>query len=117
MKKVYYLSNCSTCKRILNELNLNDFETQDIKETPVTKEQIEEMFKLSLSYEALFSRRALKYKSMGLKDKTLNENDYKVLIINEYTFLKRPIFIISDKIFIGNSKKNIESVKISLANE
>lgn len=117
MKKVYYLSNCSTCKRILNELNLNDFETQDIKETPVTKEQIEEMFKLSLSYEALFSRRALKYKSMGLKDKTLNENDYKALILNEYTFLKRPIFIISDKIFIGNSKKNIESVKISLANE
>ncbi len=117
MKKVYYLSTCSTCKRILNELNLDNFESQDIKEKAITKLQIEEMFKLSLSYEALFSKRAQKYKSRGLKDKALQEEDFKNLILKEYTFLKRPVFITSDKIFIGNSKKTIEALKTTLADE
>ena len=111
MKKVYFLSTCSTCNRIIKELQLdNSFDFQDIKSNQITTEQIEEMEKLSGSYECLFSRRAMKFKSMGLKDKSLAENDYKNLILEEYTFLKRPIIIIGNKIFIGNSKKNVEAV-------
>ncbi|MDB2622376.1 arsenate reductase [Flavobacteriales bacterium] len=117
MKKAYYLSSCSTCKRILNELNLDGFDRQDIKEKAITHSQIEEMFELSMSYEALFSKRAQKYKSMGLKEKALTEDDYKNLILKEYTFLKRPVFITSRKIFIGNSKKTIEALKASLVDE
>lgn len=87
MKKIYYLSTCSTCKKIIQDLNLsNDFEFQDIKTTKITNEQLQEMAKLSGSYESLFSRRAIKYKTMGLKDKELTENDIKKLILEEYTF-------------------------------
>jgi arsenate reductase len=111
MKKIYYLSTCSTCSRIIKELQLdNSFEFQDIKSNKITVEQIEEMENLSGSYESLFSRKAMKYKSMGLKEKVLSETDYKSLILDEYTFLKRPVFIIDNKIFIGNSKKVIEAV-------
>jgi arsenate reductase len=45
----------------------------------------------------------------------LQEKDYKKLILNEYTFLKRPIFVINDKIFIGNSAKVVEAVKAELS--
>ena len=76
--------------------------------TFTNKEELEKMFAISKSYEALFSRRAIKYKTMGLKEKTLTENDYKNLILNEYTFLKRPVFINDHEIYIGNSKKTIE---------
>ena len=62
------------------------------------------------SYEALFSRRALKYKSMGLKDKKLTEKDYRDLILQEYTFLKRPVIISGKKIFSGSEKKTIAEV-------
>ena len=72
------------------------------------------MYALSGSYEALFSKRAKKYKQMDLKDQKLNEQDYKQLILNEYTFLKRPVVIVEDRIFIGNSKKNIDSLKYNL---
>lgn len=110
MKKIYYLSTCSTCTRIINELQLDDsFEFQDIKSNKITNEQIEHMAKLSGSYESLFSRRAMKYKSMGLADKNLSEKDYKNLILEEYTFLKRPVIIVNDKIFVGNSKKIVEA--------
>ena len=111
MRKIFYLSTCSTCTRIIKELQLDDsFEFQDIKSNKITTEQLEQMGKMSGSYENLFSKRAMKYKSMGLKDKSLNENDYKSLILEEYTFLKRPVIIIDDNIFVGNSKNVIAEV-------
>ncbi len=111
MKKIYFLSTCSTCNRIIKELGLDDsFEFQDIKTNKITSEQLEQMAKMNGSYESLFSRRAMKYKSMGLKEKTLSETDYKNLILEEYTFLQRPVIIINDKIFVGNAKKTIQAV-------
>ena len=111
MKKTYYLSTCSTCTRFIKELNLDDsFSFQDIKAEKITPDQIDVMKKLSGSYESLFSKRAMKYKALGLKDKTLSETDIRRLILDEYTFLKRPVIIIDDKIFIGNAKKTIENV-------
>ncbi len=110
MKKVYFLGTCSTCVRIMNGLNLIGFEQQDIKKTPITEEQLNEMVKLAGSYEKLFSRRAMKYKSLGLAQKELTEQDYKNYILQEYTFLKRPVFIIDQEVFIGNSKKVVENL-------
>jgi len=111
MKKIYYLSTCSTCTRIIKELGLaNSFEFQDIKSNEITTEQIEQLAKMSGSYESLFSRRAIKYKSMGLKNKNLTEKDYKNYILEEYTFLKRPVIIIKNKIFVGSTKSTIIEV-------
>ncbi|MEX2379454.1 MAG: ArsC/Spx/MgsR family protein [Vicingaceae bacterium] len=112
MKKAYYLSTCSTCKKILSQLTLpQSFTLQDIKTNKITDVQLEEMKVLAGSYEALFSRRAMKYKSMGLKDKNLSETNYKKLILEEYTFLKRPVFLLDDQIFIGSSPKTVEALK------
>ena len=63
------------------------------------------------SYEALFSRRAMKYKEWGLKDKPLTEKDYRDLILQEYTFIKRPVVVNVKKIFIGSEKKTKEALK------
>jgi arsenate reductase len=114
MKKVYFLQTCDTCKRILKEVNTDGFELQNIKENPVTAAQLEEMYALSKSYEELFNKRARLYKSLGLKDKSLSEADYKKYLLEEYTFLKRPVFLVKDELFIGNSKKVIEALKEKL---
>jgi arsenate reductase len=115
MKKVYHLSSCYTCQKILKELNLPDsFEVQDIKEEEITKEQLEEMEALAGSYEALFSRRARLYRERELNKKELSEADYKELILDHYTFLKRPVIINNDEIFIGNSKKTVAAAKAAV---
>jgi arsenate reductase len=110
MKKIYYLGTCSTNNRILKNLNLDGIELQDIKKNPMTEVQVKEMAKIAGSYEALFSRKAMKYRSMRLNEMELSEDQYSRYIIEEYTFLKRPVAIIDDEIFIGNSKKNIEAL-------
>lgn len=111
MKKIYYLSSCSTCARIIEELGLKKkgFDFQDIKTKKITAKQLEEMKTMSGSYEALFSRVALKYKTLDPKPST--EAEYKKLILEEYTFLKRPVILLDKSIFVGNSKKNIEEAK------
>ena len=115
MKKVYHLSTCDTCKRILKEVNLpDDVEQQDIKTEPITSTQLEEMQSLSGNYESLFSKRAQLYRKRDLKNKDLKEEDFKNLILEHYTFLKRPVFMLDGKIFIGNSKKTVEAVKQQL---
>ena len=115
MKKIYFLASCSTCVRIMKELGVDDsWKQQDIKTNKITTSQIEEMHSISGTYDALFSRRAMKYKSMDLKEKGLSESDYKELILEEYTFLKRPVIILEDRIFIGNSKQVVASVKEEL---
>ena len=110
MRKIYHLANCNTCQRIIKELNGGKgFELQNIKEDKITEAQLAFMAEQVGSYEALFSRRAMKYKSMGLKEKTLVEADYKRLILEEYTFLKRPVIILDEMIFVGNAKKVVQA--------
>ena len=114
MKKVYFLQTCDTCRRILKEVNVSDFEQQEIKTTPVSVAQLEVMHQLSGSYEALLNKRAKLYTEMGLKNKILSESDCKQLILDAYTFLKRPVFIVENEIFIGNSKKVIAELKVKI---
>ena len=84
---------------------------QDIKSEIITADQLDELAKKSGSFESLFSRKALKYKSMSLKEKVLNEKDYRKLILEEYTFLKRPVIVFNEEIFVGNSKVVVEAAK------
>ena len=88
---------------------------QEIKTNKITAAQLDEMKALAGSYEALFSRRSQQYAARGLKDKTLSEQDYRDLIIEEYTFLKRPVAIAGKDIFIGNSTEVIAALQEKLA--
>ena len=105
MNKIYYIASCDTCRKIIKSLPTgNDLVFRDIKQDPLTTDELEEMYQLSGSYEALFSKKAQLYKSMNLKDKSLTEDDYKKYILEHYTFLSRPVFIIDEKIYIGNTQ-------------
>ena len=117
MDIIYYLASCDTCRKIIKSLPKNhDFKFRDIKQDAITVEELEQMRELSGSYEALFSKKAQLYKSMDLKNKTLTEDDYKNYILEHYTFLSRPVFIINNKIYIGNTQQNMHQVMLALGN-
>ena len=107
MKKVFYLKTCGTNKKIMTPLDLSDWELREIKSQPVTEAELEEMYDKTKSYEALFSKKAQLYKSLGLKDKNLTEVDFKKYLLEHYTFLSRPVVLFNDEIFIGNTQPNV----------
>tara|TARA_B100000614_G_C14274591_1_gene380799 strand:+ start:219 stop:572 length:354 start_codon:yes stop_codon:yes gene_type:complete len=110
MKKIYYLKSCSTNQRILKQMNLpEDVILQNIKEENIDEATLDQLKERVGSYEALFSKKAMKYKTLGLNNMDLAEADYKRYLLDEYTFLKRPFIINEDEIFIGNSKSVISA--------
>lgn len=110
MDTIFYLASCDTCRKIIKSLPKNNLVFQDIRQEPITAQQLDALQKLAGTYEALFSRKAQLYKSRDLKNQKLTETDYKNLILEHYTFLSRPVFVIGGKIYIGNSAKNVEAV-------
>lgn len=112
---VFYLQTCDTCKRIIKDLGLNEgFDLREIKSNTITAEELDAMHQHTGSYEALFSKRSRQYAARDLKNQTLTENDYRSLILEEYTFLKRPVIFYNNQLFVGNAKKNLEALKAAL---
>ena len=113
MRKAYILPNCTTCLRILEETGLEKrgFLVRDIRTERISELELDEMKRLSGSFESLFSRRAIKYKSLGLKDRAMSEQDYRSYILEEYTFLKRPVVVVDGRIFVGSDKSTVLALK------
>jgi len=116
MKKntLYHLSSCNTCQRIIGELGSDNFELINIKENHIDEKTLDLLAEEHGSYEALFNKRAMKYRAMGLNNETLSEADWKKHILSEYTFLKRPLMIINGVSFTGNAKKTVAAAKEAL---
>lgn len=111
MQIVFYLSTCDTCKRILDVINIpSEFVRQDIKKQPITESQLEAMYRLTNSYEELFSKRAQLYRQRGLNQQELSETDYKNLLLEHYTFLRRPLVLDGDNIYIGSTLGNFKEL-------
>lgn len=112
MKHIFYLDTCSSCRRILRDVNPGgEFEFQNVKESPISEKQLDYLAELNGSYESLFNKQARKYREMKLFEKALTEDDYRSLILKEYTFLKRPIFVVNTSIFICKNRNSIGNLK------
>ena len=106
MSKIHFygLPNCTTCQKALRRLDYHrvpEVEKRNIKEEPLTREEIKKLAAMLGGIENLFSRRSVKYRELGLRDKELSEADMLDLMENEYTFLKRPILVVGNKAVAG----------------
>lgn len=118
MTTIYHLSSCDTCKRILKTWAPGeDVTLVDIKSSPLNEEEIDSLKEQSGSYEALINKRARLYKERGLGKKDLSESDYRSLLLEHYTFLKRPVLVKGDEAFIGNSKNVVAAAAEALKGE
>jgi len=112
---IYHLSTCNTCQRIIGDLSTTDGITiQNIRDNHISADVLDYAKEQTGSYESLFNKRAMKYRSQGLKEMTLSESDWRKYILSEYTFLKRPLCIINGEVFAGNAKKTVAALKIAV---
>lgn len=107
----YGLPNCTTCQKALRRLDYHhvaNVAKRNIKEDPLSREEIERLAKLLGGAEDLFSRRSVKYRELGLKDKNLTETEMLDLMASEYTFLKRPILVAGKTAIAGFFEKEYD---------
>ncbi|MFM7596190.1 MAG: arsenate reductase family protein [Flavobacteriales bacterium] len=112
MKLVYHLGTCSTCKRILDAVSWpDDVSFIDIKKQQISPEVLEFLKAQYGSYEALFSKKAKRYTEV--KEGVKGDEDYKRLILSDYTFLKRPVVLYNDFYSIGNDRRVVERLTLN----
>ena len=107
----YGLPDCTTCQKALRRLDyhkVSNVKKRNIKEEPLTRPEVERLAVMLGGEENLFSRRSVKYRELGLKDKTLSENEMLDLMAGEYTFLKRPILVVDNKAIAGFFEKEYD---------
>jgi arsenate reductase (glutaredoxin) len=100
----YWLPNCSTCqkaKSYIERHGIRDYTLRDIKENPLSREEVENLAKMLGGADELFSRRAVKYREMKLNEREVSKAEMLDLMTEEYTFLKRPILVIKGKAIAG----------------
>jgi len=117
VNKIWYLSTCNTCMRIIDELSLEEkgFEFQDVKDRIISAEELDQIRdSVGCSYEDLFNKRSIKYSKTDLKGSFKDDVEFREAILEEYTFMKRPIIQIGEKYFVGNAKKVIEAAREEL---
>lgn len=113
MDKFYYLSSCDTSKRIMKTLELpSSIDLIDIKKTPLSEANLSSLYAHTASYEALLNKRAQKLKEVDKNN--LTEDKIKDLLLAHYTFLKRPVLLYNNRLFIGNATATIEAAKTAL---
>ena len=96
----------------MKELSLPDTVVlREIKSKPLTAEEVDSIAKKAGSYEAVFSKRARKYRELGLNTQKLEEADFRKYLLTDYTFLKRPVLETQTQAIAGNSKKAVESMR------
>lgn len=107
----YWSENCSTCqkaKRFLERHGIKNYEKRDIKENPLSRDEVVKLSAVIGGADNLFSRRAVKYREMKLNERELAAPEMIDLMTSDYTFLKRPVLVINDKAIAGFFEKQFE---------
>ncbi len=110
MKEIYFywLPNCTTCqkaKRRLDYHRISITKLRDLKEEPLSLDEVKNLAEMLGGVENLFSRRSVKFRELGLRDKEISKNEMLDLMTTDYTFLKRPILVLNNKAIAGFFEK------------
>jgi arsenate reductase len=111
MKRIYYLSTCSTCKNILREKDTSGFEMVDIKKQAIEADVLDKIAEKSGSYKHFFNTRAQKLKDLTPEMRPVSEKDIRKLILSDYTYLRRPLVIADDIIVAGSDKHALQQIE------
>ncbi|MCA9799679.1 MAG: arsenate reductase family protein [Cyanobacteria bacterium HKST-UBA04] len=114
IETMYWLPYCTTCqkaKAYLEAAGAKVAATVDVKTEPVSMATLKKLAKGVGGVEALFSKRAIKYRSLGLHEQTLSEQAMLDWMHQEYTFIKRPVIVTTDgRTLAGFSKKQYDAL-------
>ena len=110
---VYWLPHCSTCQKAVQHLHARHVTVRsfrDLKAQPLERAEVEDLARKVGGVEKLFSKRAMKYRQMGLHERELSDDEMVGLMADEYTFVTRPVIVRGDQATAGFSAKRVDEL-------
>jgi arsenate reductase len=83
---------------------------RDLKAQPLSVDEVRDLAAKVGGVEKLFSKRAMKYRQMGLHEREVSEDEMVRLMTEEYTFVTRPVIVRGDRATAGFSAKRVDEL-------
>ena len=115
MRAAWLLRNaeCTTCQKAvkyLEEKGVPVRSFRNLKEEPLSVDEARGLAEKVGGVETLFSRRAMKYRQMGLHERELSDDEMLRLMAEEYTFVTRPVIVRGGRATAGFSAKRVDEL-------
>jgi arsenate reductase len=110
---VFWLPYCTTCQKAVDYLHQKEVRIgsfRDLKEQPLTEPEVRELARKVGGVDKLFSKRAMKYRALGLHERELSEDEMVKLMREEYTFVTRPVIVKGEHATAGFSAKRVDAL-------
>jgi len=110
---VYWLPYCTTCQKAVAHLEAKGVSIRsyrNLKEQPLSEDEVRALATKVGGVEKLFSKRAMKYRAMGLHERDVSEDEMVRLMAEEYTFVTRPVIVRGDRATAGFSAKRVDEL-------
>lgn len=110
MVEVYGIKNCDKIRKTKKWLSDNDIEYEffDLKEEPLTREELEE-FVYRVGLDTLVNKRGMTWRKLGLKDQDLSDDELFEILLDHQTMIKRPVLISGEAILVGYDEDAFET--------
>jgi arsenate reductase len=110
---VYWLPYCTTCQKAAKHLEEKGVPVRafrNLKEAPLSVDEVRDLAAKVGGVEKLFSKRAMKYRQMGLHEREVSEDEMVRLMAEEYTFVTRPVIVRGGRATAGFSAKRVDEL-------
>ncbi|MDB4948497.1 MAG: hypothetical protein JWM27_1146 [Gemmatimonadetes bacterium] len=110
---VYWLPYCTTCQKAVAHLEGKGVPIRsyrNLKEQPLSEDEVRGLAAKVGGVDKLFSRRAMKYRAMGLHEREVSEDEMVKRMAEEYTFVTRPVIVRGDRATAGFSAKRVDAL-------
>ncbi|HET7463115.1 MAG TPA: ArsC/Spx/MgsR family protein [Longimicrobium sp.] len=110
---VYWLPYCTTCQKAVAYLEGKGIAVRgyrNLKEEPLSEDEVRALAAKVGGVEKLFSKRAMKYRQMGLHERGVTEDEMVRLMAQEYTFVTRPVIVRGGRAAAGFSAKRVDAL-------
>jgi arsenate reductase len=110
---VYWLPHCTTCQKAVQHLEEKGVPIRgfrNLKEERLSPDEVRDLAAKVGGVEKLFSKRAMKYRRMGLHEREVSEDEMVTLMSEEYTFVTRPVIVKGDRATAGFSAKRLDAL-------
>ena len=85
-----------------------EYEFIDLKKEPLSDEKLAD-FVEKVGLDVILNRRGMKWRTLGLKDKNLSEQELFDQLLEHQTMIKRPVLELGEAILVGYDEDAFES--------
>ncbi len=109
MLQIIGIKNCNTIRKTLSWLDENgtEYEFRDVKKDPLSEEELSYLIE-RVGLETLVNKRGMKWRSLGLSDKKLSDNELADLLMEHQVMIKRPVVAAESAVIVGFDEEALE---------